>query len=82
MAAAIAILQTEAAAHMRGRVMSYVAMALFGMLPLGSLLIGTISQKTGAPLAMLGQGVIALLIAAVFYPLLISKPSIQGSKTT
>lgn len=51
---------------MRGRVMSYVAMAYFGMLPLGSLLIGALSQKIGAPNTILCEGVIALLIAAIF----------------
>jgi len=48
---------------MRGRVMSYVAMAYFGMLPLGSLLIGSISQKIGAQDTLLLQGIISLLIA-------------------
>ncbi len=77
MSASIAIIQTEAAAHMRGRVMSYVAMAYFGMMPLGSLLIGTISQKIGAPLTMLGQGILAVLIALIFGKLLneISPPA-------
>jgi len=37
------------------------------MLPLGSLLIGTISQKITAPLTMFCQGIIALIIAAIFY---------------
>lgn len=66
MTACITIIQMEAAAHMRGRVMSYVAMSYFGMLPLGSLLVGTISQKITAPLTMLFQGIIALIIAVVF----------------
>jgi len=66
MSTSITIIQMEAAAHMRGRVMSFVAMAYFGMIPLGSLLIGTISQKLGAPLTMLGQGVTALIIAVCF----------------
>nr|WP_199081965.1 MFS transporter [Pedobacter sp. ASV19] len=70
MSTSITIIQMEAAPHMRGRVMSYVAMAYFGMLPLGSLLIGTVSQKIGAPLTMLCQGIIALLIAALFYKLI------------
>lgn len=70
MSTSITIIQMEAATHMRGRVMSYVAMAYFGMLPLGSLLIGTVSQKIGAPLTMLCQGIIALLIAALFYKLI------------
>lgn len=70
MSISITIVQMEAAPAMRGRVMSYVAMSFFGMLPLGSLLIGTISQKIGAPVTMLSQGVIAVLIAAVFYQLI------------
>lgn len=70
MSTSITIIQMEAAPHMRGRVMSFIAMAFFGMLPLGSLLIGTVSQKIGAPLTMLGQGVAALCIAGVFFNLL------------
>ena len=70
MSTSITIIQMEATPAMRGRVMSYVAMAYFGMLPLGSLLIGRVSQKIGAPLTMLCQGIIALLIAALFYKLI------------
>lgn len=62
----LTIMQVNSAQKMRGRVMSYIAMAYFGMLPLGSLLIGTVSQQTGAPNAILCQGIIALIIAAVF----------------
>ena len=66
MSTSITIIQMEAATHMRGRVMSFVAMAYFGMLPVGSLLIGNISQKIGAPLTMLCQGVTALIIVICF----------------
>jgi MFS family permease len=62
----ITIIQVNADAAMRGRVISYLAMAMFGMLPLGSLLIGFISQQIGASNAMLCQGFMALTIAAVF----------------
>ena len=62
----ITIIQVEAAQNMRGRMMSYVALAYFGMLPLGSLLIGIISQQIGAPNAILCQGIIALIIVAIF----------------
>jgi len=51
---------------MRGRVISIAAMAIFGMLPLGSVLVGAVSQKIGAPDTILCQGVLALIIAAVF----------------
>jgi MFS family permease len=73
MSTSITIIQMEAATHMRGRVMSYVAMAYFGMLPLGSLLVGNISQKIGAPLTMLCQGILAILIALLFGKLLYKK---------
>lgn len=71
MTACITTVQLEAAPHMRGRVMSYVAMGFFGMLPLGSLLIGAISQRITAPLTMLCQGVIALIIAGLFSKILL-----------
>jgi len=61
------IIQVNSDKKMRGRVMSYVAMAYFGMLPLGSLLIGAVSQQIGAPNALLCQGIIALIIAALFF---------------
>jgi MFS family permease len=76
----ITLIQMEAAKHMRGRVMSFVAMAFFGMLPLGSLLVGSISQIITAPLTMLIQGVIAIVIAGLFFrPLLGNK---QAAQTT
>jgi MFS family permease len=73
MTASITTIQMEAATHMRGRVMSYMAMSFFGMLPLGSLLIGAISQRAGAPLTMLSQGIMALVITAVFSKILFKK---------
>jgi len=60
------IIQTQSAPHMRGRVMSYFALAFFGMLPLGSLLTGSISQLIGAPNTLFCQGVLAIIIAIVF----------------
>ena len=63
----ITIIQIETAATMRGRVMSYIAMAYFGMLPLGSLLAGAASQQISAPLTMLLQGAISIITTIVFY---------------
>lgn len=68
----ITVIQVESDKAMRGRVMSYVAMAYFGMLPIGSLLIGAISQQVGAPNAILCQGIISLVIVAAFYKFLVS----------
>jgi len=62
----LTIIQVKADAQMRGRVMSFLAMSVFGMLPLGSLLIGSISQQMGAQNTLLCQGVIAIIIAMVF----------------
>jgi MFS family permease len=66
MTLSITLVQLESAPNMRGRVMSYVAMGFFGMLPLGSLLIGLISQKITVQNAMLAQGIVALIIAIIF----------------
>jgi MFS family permease len=64
------ILQTKVAISMRGRVISFYAMSFFGMQPLGSLLIGTVSNFWGAPNTLLSEGIIAILIALVFMPFL------------
>ena len=51
---------------MRGRVISYFAMAFFGLQPLGGLLTGGISQYMGAPNTLLAQGIVAIIITAIF----------------
>lgn len=56
------LIQTTVDPAMRGRVISFYAMAFFGMQPLGGLLIGTLSQWIGTPDTVLAQGVITLLI--------------------
>jgi len=43
-------------------------------MPLGSLLVGAISQRIGAPLTVLCQGVLALVIAVAFAKYLLSRP--------
>jgi MFS family permease len=60
------IIQTLVAPDMRGRVISYFAMAFFGMQPLGSLLIGALSQWLGTPDTILAQGIVAILILLMF----------------
>lgn len=60
------IIQTNSEKHMRGRVIGFLAMSLFGMLPLGSLLIGTLSQHIGAPNTILCQGIVAMIIVVLF----------------
>lgn len=74
------LLQTTSDSNMRGRVISYFAMAFFGMQPLGALLIGTISHYLGAAETLLLEGCSALIIIALFLPYLwktakVAKPS-------
>lgn len=59
------IIQTNVDPSMRGRVISIYAMAFFGMQPLGSLLIGALSQHIGVQNTLLGEGLIALLIGVL-----------------
>ena len=60
------IVQSESEPQMRGRAIGILLMAIFGMLPLGSLLVGGISQRVGAPVTVLGEGIIAIVLALVF----------------
>lgn len=60
------LLQTMAAPSMRGRVISFFAMSVFGMQPLGSLLIGSISKAIGTQTTILCSGGMAILIASAF----------------
>jgi MFS family permease len=58
--------QSQSAPEMRGRAISILLMAIFGMLPVGSLLVGAVSQHIGAPATVLCQGIIALIVALIF----------------
>jgi len=61
------LIQTTVDPDMRGRVISFYAMAFFGMQPLGGLLIGTLSQWIGTPDTVLAQGIITLIIGFSLY---------------
>jgi MFS family permease len=74
------IIQTTVSLDMRGRVISYFAMAYFGMLPLGGLLIGSVSHYIGTPNTILAEGLISLIIALLF--LLILRKDIFNKKNT
>ncbi|HZY36542.1 MAG TPA: MFS transporter [Mucilaginibacter sp.] len=58
--------QSHSSPQMRGRAIGILLMAIFGMLPLGSVLVGFVAQHTGAPVTMLGEGIIALMVALLF----------------
>ncbi|PYF74821.1 MFS transporter [Pedobacter nutrimenti] len=63
------IVQSEALPHMRGRIVSILLTAIFGMLPLGSLLTGYASEHIGSSNTLFIQGLLAILIAIIFYRL-------------
>jgi len=60
------LLQTQAAKPMRGRVVSYFAMAFFGVQPIGGLLIGILAQCLGAQTTIFMEGLAALAIAILY----------------
>lgn len=59
------LLQTQAAPAMRGRVISMFVMVYASALPIGSLIVGTISGHVGVQATVLGEGIIALGIGAL-----------------
>jgi MFS family permease len=66
MAACNTVLQTIVDDDKRGRVMSFYTMAFTGTVPIGSLLIGVLADRLGAPLAIAIGGVVCILAAATF----------------
>ena len=61
------VIQTTVSADMRGRVISFYAMAFFGMQPLGGLIVGSVSKWIGTTDTLLGEGVAALLIGVLHW---------------
>ena len=61
------LIQTTVDTAMRGRIISFYAMAFFGMQPLGGLIIGGLSQWVGTPNIVLSEGAIALIVGGVLY---------------
>ncbi|WP_461450498.1 MFS transporter [Mucilaginibacter sp.] len=65
---------------MRGRAIGILLMAIFGMSPLGSLITGAVSERFGAPATVLGQGIIALIIALVFIRFLFRREKVVSAQ--
>jgi MFS family permease len=68
------LLQTTSSIEMRGRVISYFAMAFFGMQPIGALLVGAVSHGIGAQHTIMIEGIIAALLMLIFAPRLKKRP--------
>ncbi|WP_316804575.1 MFS transporter [Pedobacter nototheniae] len=75
------LIQTTVDPAMRGRVISFYAMAFFGMQPLGGLLVGGVSQWIGTPDTVLIEGIIALIIGGFLFRKL-RKDEIKNTKIT
>ncbi|UAY51385.1 MFS transporter [Ferruginibacter albus] len=56
------IIQTTVSADMRGRIISFYAMAFFGLTPLGGLIVGSVSQWIDVQNTVLAEGILAILI--------------------
>jgi hypothetical protein len=65
---------------MRGRVISIFLIAIFGMVPIGSVLIGAVSEHIGAPKTVLCEGIISLITALAFARFLMRKQTIHAVK--
>lgn len=70
LAASNTLIQTLVREEMRGRVMALYLMAFIGMAPFGSLLAGAVASAVGAPLTLVGGGLVCLAGAGVFRSML------------
>jgi MFS family permease len=61
------LLQTLAPAEMRGRAISVFAMIILGLVPLGSLTLGSLAAVAGLPESLRTGGLVALVIALVVW---------------
>lgn len=61
------IIQSESDSRMRGRAIGVLFMAIFGMVPLGSLLVGAVSARIGAPATVFWEGISAFVVLAAFF---------------
>jgi MFS family permease len=61
-------IQTLVSDRMRGRVMSFYAMAFIGVTPVGSLIGGALATGLGAPLTVAVGGIACVALALAFRP--------------
>lgn len=73
-------IQSESTAAMRGRVIGILLMAIFGMMPLGSVLIGAVTQHVGPTITVAAEGIIAIIIALAFGKYLIKDNKSKDAK--
>jgi MFS family permease len=61
------LLQTLSPDDMRGRVISVFSMIALGLVPAGSLLLGSIASFIGLPYTLVGGGALSLLLAVLIF---------------
>jgi len=61
------LIQTAVKSNMRGRMISFYAMAFFGMQPLGGLIVGSVSQWIGVPTTVMAEGCIAIFVGILHF---------------
>lgn len=61
------LIQAMVPDKLRGRVMSLYSMMFLGMMPIGSLLAGTIAEHIGAPITVAIGGAASIVGGAIFY---------------
>jgi MFS family permease len=59
------LLQTYAPDHLRGRVLGFYTTAFLGFMPIGSMIVGSVANRYGAPITLFGGGVICLIFASL-----------------
>lgn len=62
-----AMVQTQIADELRGRVMGIYTLIFFGSMPIGSLIAGNLAEAIGAPTTLVINAAILLLFAAFIY---------------
>jgi MFS family permease len=60
------LIQSMAPDNLRGRIMSVYSMMFLGMAPIGALLSGLVAARIGAPMTIVGGGLISLAASAGF----------------
>lgn len=64
------LVQTAASDRLRGRVMGLYSFALLGLMPLGALLAGSLAERIGEPLTVVGAAAVILACALAYWFLL------------
>jgi MFS family permease len=59
------LLQTLAPDHLRGRVLGFYTTAFMGVMPIGSMIVGTAAAEYGAPYTIAAGAIICLIVAAL-----------------